>query len=188
MKKQFLILALAAGMVFGATGCASLEGGMAGAAKVSETETAKELDDVKVDFDFSKYPADFKDWTMEDLNNYFVEAGVYPDKDNTFVQDHDSYYDGTPVGDGCGYANDSETITILIFNIADPSKEAGVDEFKQYVIKNHELGDDLGNIPVDHMIGDLMFYYSGTVDKDAYAAFEKAYSQLVKGLELTQEF
>lgn len=186
MKKKFLILALAAGMAFGAAGCASLEGGMTGAA--NNTETSLGLDDVEVDFDFSKYPADFNDWTMEDLNNYFFEAGVYPDIDNAFVQDHASYYDGTPIGEGCGYANDSETITIFIFNFADPSIEAGVDEFKQYVIENHEFGDDLGNLPVDHMVGDMMFYYSGTVDEDTYTAFEKAYFQLVKGLGLTQEF
>lgn len=139
--------------------------------------------------DMSKYPADPYDWTSTDIVNYFTEAGVFTNEDWVYVQDHPTYYAGTAVHECVGYMDEEGLVMICVFN-TDPNngETLDVDAFLQGVRDTHALPEDLSSLPMDHMVGDLIFFYSFTADETVYNAFDAAYEQLVAALGVTPDF
>ena len=154
-------------------------------ASSSDAESADaEINDV----DLSDYPEDLSEWSAAQLNQYFVDAGVFTQTDWVYEQDHATYYAGTPIGEGAGYMDDSGEVDIMILTLADESVESGVDEFRTYVAENHETGEDYASIPVEHMASDVLFISSYNQDEEVQAKFEAAYEHLISGLNITPDF
>lgn len=129
------------------------------------------------------------DWTSTDIVNYFTEAGVFTNEDWVYVQDHPTYYAGTAVHECAGYMDEEGLVMICVFN-TDPNngETLDVDAFLQGVRDTHALPEDLSSLPVDHMVGDLIFFYRFTADETVYNAFDAAYEQLVAALGVTPDF
>lgn len=146
----------------------------------------KKAEDAAIDM--SQYPADPNEWSGDDLARYFKEAGVFTKEDYLYVQDHATYYAGTAVDECVSYMDDDGLIMICIFNTDPANGDADVDAFLAEVKENHTLPEDFSSMPVDHMIGDLIFFYSFTADEEVYNAMETACQQLAKDLGVEMEF
>lgn len=138
--------------------------------------------------DMSQYPADPYEWSGEDLVRYFKEAGVFTKEEYIFIQDHPTYYAGTAVNEAVSYMDDDGLIMICIFNTDPANGDADVDAFLAELRESHTMPEDLSSLPMDHMIGDLIFFYSYTADEEVYNAFDAACQQLAKDLGVEMDF
>ncbi len=140
--------------------------------------------------DMSKYPTDINEWTAQNFNDYFTDAGVYTNADWVYIQDHATYWagSGTPVDECGGYQDDTGMIGIAVFTIDPNSLEADAEAFLQSVKDTKTFPTDYGSFPVDHLVGNVIFWYSATADEDVYAAADKAYNDLIAALGVTPEF
>lgn len=138
--------------------------------------------------DMSQFPAKFEDWDANDLNKYFAAAGVYAKEDWIYVQPHAEYYPGTAVNDGCGYMDTDGMIMIVMFTFDKNSTEADVPAYMEFVRTNKKLDDEMGALPIDHMLGHVAFCTSYTVDEDVYNAMEAAIQQLAKDVGIELDF
>ncbi len=145
-------------------------------------------DDKSGEVDMSKYPADINEWTAQNFNDYFTEAGVYTNEDWVNFQDHAQYYSGTAIDEAGGYMDDAGMINIAVFIVDPDSIEADGEALLNYVKENKCLTEDFSAMPIDHMVGNALFWYSYTSDEEVYNAFEEAYNNLVEALGVTPEF
>lgn len=134
--------------------------------------------------DLSAYPASFNDWTADDITRYFTEAGVIPEGEAFHVGPEE--YAGTAFHDYIGYSNEIDLTMITIW-ILDPDHPS-VPELRDYIRENHSFDESYHFIPVDHLVGNVVFWYSTTVDEDAFNAIETAYNDLVAGMGVTPDF
>lgn len=171
--KKVLVMVLALMMLFGLAACGN-------EAKDKTTEAAG--------IDMSKYPADINEWTSQNFLDYFAEAGVFTKSEWTYIQDHANYYVGTAVNECAGYMDDTGMIMISIFTFDPESTEVDVKAALESIRTNKTLPAELGSIPVDHMAGNVVFWYSMTTDEAAYNAMDAAYNELVKALGVTPDF
>lgn len=138
--------------------------------------------------DISKYPSDINEWTSQDFIDYFTAAGVFTNKDWTWIQDHATYWSGTAIDEGCGYMDEEGEILICIYTFDTESKEADVPAYLDYVKENKKLGSEEGDFPLDHKVGNVVFSYVFTTDDDIYNAMDNAYNDLVDALGVTADF
>lgn len=143
--------------------------------------------------DLSKYPADFNDWTAQNLIDYYTEAGVFTaaaDRE-TWLQDHANYWSDTPINECGGYWNDEGSILIMFFtfdeNVADTTAEE-VQEMMDFIREKKQLTEDYMSQPIDHLAGNVAFSFIYTTEDDVYEAAEAAYEQLMSALGVTPEF
>lgn len=154
---------------------------------------AKNNSDSQDSVDMSNYPSDMNEWTSQNFVDYFTEAGVFTEGTGreTWIQGHEDYWANTPVNECAGYWDDEGMILIMIFTFDESNpdtSEAAVTEFKDYIKENHTLTEEYGSYVIDHMIGDVAFSYSLTVDEEVYNAMDEAYQQLVDALGVTPDF
>ena len=171
MKKLFAI-ALVVIMALSLAACDS---------KPQEETTAKGPD-------LSQFPADLKDWTAADYNNYFIQAGVYENNDKAYVQDHASYWVNTPIYEGSGYMDDVTGDYIFIFTFDPDSKEADVPAYMDSVRATKSTGKDYSDIPIDHMVANMCISYTFCQTESVYQAAEKAFNDLVAAMNATPDF
>lgn len=138
--------------------------------------------------DMSKYPADINEWSAQNFNDYFTEAGVYTDASYIYLQDHATYYTGTAIDECGGYMDDNSLYFTGVFIIDPDSTEADGNAMLDYVRTNKTFTEELGSIPVDHLVGNVAFLYSYSIDEDFYNAFDAAYNQLITDLGATPDF
>lgn len=147
--------------------------------------------------DMSKYPADFNEWTAQNLVDYFNEAVDFPGDCETWVQDHASYWAGMPVYECAGVWNADGAgdvcVMFFVFNPDSPdTTPEAVEEVKQKIRDdaNHDYTtEDLNLGPQDHMIGNVSFCYGMlTLNEEVYNDVEAAYNDLVKALGVTPDF
>ena len=199
MKKLFAI-ALALVMVLALAACSGSNNtpdpteapkatGVPQATEAPEVTDAPEVtEDPKQSGGLEGYPADPSDWTSEDIIRYFKEAGVFTNEDWIVVQDHPTYYPGFAINECVSYMDMDGLVSIGIFNTDPANGDADVDAFLAGVRETHAFPEDLGSVPMDHMIGDLLFWYSFTADEDVYNAMDAAYNKLVEDLGVTPDF
>ncbi len=137
--------------------------------------------------DMSKYPADIDEWTAQNFNDYFTEAGVYTNEDWVYLDGHDIYA-GTGVYECGGYMDDAGMIDLCVFIVDPDSKEVDMEAFLTTIKETKAFPEELNAIPLDHMVGNALFLYSYTADEEVYDAFEKAYNDLITALGATPEF
>lgn len=140
--------------------------------------------------DMSKYPTDINEWTAQNFNDYFTDAGVYTNADWVYLQDHATYWagSGTAIDECGGYMDDAGMVNIAVFTIDPNSLEADATELINYLKENKCMPEDLMGFPVDHLVGNVIFWYGTTADEDVYAAFDKAYNDLIAALGVTPDF
>ena len=181
--KKVLAMLLAAVMVCSLAACGGAE--------------KKEEDSKSGSVDLSKYPANFEDWTAQNILDYFQEAVDFPDDCEGWVQDHAEYWAGMPIYECSGIWNadgaDDICAVFFTFNPDSPDVSAEDVEAVQQTIrddKNHDYTTSeifLG--PQDHMIGHVSFSYGITTpNEDIYNEIEEAYNNLVQDMGLTPDF
>lgn len=145
----------------------------------------------------SKFPADFKDWTAQNILDYFNAAVKFPSDCESWVQNHAEYWADYPVYEVSGIWNadgaDDVLVTFTIFNPNSPDTTPEEVEAIQKIIredKNHDYTtEDVFLGPQDHMIGHIAFSYGVTTTNDeVYNDIEAAYNHLVKVMGLTPDF
>lgn len=178
MFKRFMAMACVIMMSVSLVACGGSEAGK------NKTTTKAEESGI----DMSKYPAEINEWTAENFNDYFKEAGLYTKDEFIYVQDHETYYAGLPI-DTCGGYMDDEGLYFTGVFILDPdSTEADGKAFLEHVKANKAFTEDLGSLPIDHLVGNVAFMYGLSVDEEFYNAFDAAYNELVEKLGVTPEF
>lgn len=195
MKKVFAIL-LAAVMLFSFAACSASAGkdnkDDANASSGSSNAETKDLN-----IDMSKYPADFKDWTAQNVLDYFNEAVNFPSDCESWVQNHAEYWSGMPIYEVSGIWNadgaDDVIVMFTTFNPDSPDTTPEDVEAVQKIIredKNHDYTTEhifLG--PQDHMIGHVAFSYGATTTNEkVYNEVEAAYNYLVEAMGVTPDF
>lgn len=156
---------------------------------VGEDSSAASPDSAAADaVDLSAYPSDINEWTTQNFNDYFTAAGVYTNADWVYVQDHATYYAGTPIDEACGYMDEEGMVNITVF-LFDPNlAESGVQECIDHTKSDKEIALDEVTFAVDHMVGNVVFWYSQTLDEEVYNAMDAAYNNLIAGLGVTPEY
>ncbi len=138
--------------------------------------------------DMTKYPEKLEQWSSQNILDYFTEAGVFTNKSYRYTQDHATYYSGTPINEGVGYMDDSGLITICIFTFDTSTEDEDVAALMDYIRQNKKMPDEFGGYIIDHMVGNLAFFYNFTVEEEVLEAMEAAYSKLVEALGVTPDF
>jgi hypothetical protein len=137
---------------------------------------------------FSKYPADINEWTSENFNAYFKDMGVYTDDKWAYVQDHETYYAGTPVDTCSGYMDDTGLYFTAVFIVNPDSTEGDGKAMLEHIRTNKSFPEELNNLPVDHLAGNVAFFYSFSSDEEFYNKFDAAVKQLFEKLGVTPDF
>ena len=183
MKKFFAVLLIAV-MVFTFAAC----GGESG----SGSEAAEGGSGI----DMSAYPSDINEWTGQNFIDYFKAQGLFTDDNahETWLQDHASYWPGTPVSEMAGWWDLEGTegcvmIAVLKPDLADSSQE-DYDSWMEELKTNKMLSGDAAALgTVDHMVGNVVFAYSlMTLDDDCLTQIEEAYAQFLADTGFTEEF
>ncbi len=176
--KKLLAIALAVIMVLSMAACG---------AQSNEKEP-------KNNVDLSKYPADLKDWTAADYNNYFIAAGVYSEELG-YVQDHATYYDGTPIYEASGAMDDVGDYNVLIFTFDPKSEDEEVATWMETIRSTKafptEVSDDMSAVagfPMDHMVANAVFSFQYSQSDAVYEAAEKAFQDLMTAMNVTPDF
>ncbi len=191
--KKVLAIVLAAVMVISLTACGAKKGN--DDKKTDAPSSSAPADSINVDM--SKYPADFKDWTAQNILDYFNAAVKFPSDCESWVQDHAEYWADSPIYEVSGIWNadgaDDVLVTFTTFNPNSPDTTPEEVEAVQKIIredKNHDYTTEhifLG--PQDHMIGHIAFSYGvTTTNEEVYNDIEAAYNHLVKVMGLTPDF
>lgn len=175
--KKLLAIALAVIMVLSMAACGA----------PNETEP-------KNNVDLSKYPADLKDWTAADYNNYFIAAGVYTEELG-YVQDHETYYAGTPIYEASGAMDDVGDYNVLIFTFDPNSDDEAVATWMETIRSTKafptEVDDDMSAVagfPMDHMVAYAVFSFQYCQSDAVYEAAEKAFQDLMTAMNVTPDF
>lgn len=180
MKKVVCIL-LAGMMLLGMAACG---GGNGGESKADGSSV-----------DMSKYPGTVGDWTGQNLIDYFKEAGIFTgtkEGDETWLQDHTTYWPGTPVSECAGYWTGDNSVMVMMLvlkNDLTDSSEKQYNEWISTIKETKKLPGDYNSFVVDHLVGNVVFIYSTTtLDEAVYNAMETAYQNWVTALKATPEF
>ncbi len=142
----------------------------------------------KATVDMSKFPSDLNEWTAQDFNDYFEAAGCYTDKNLIYIQDHATYYAGTPYNECGGYMDEDGLYFTGVWTMNPDDSEGSVSEVIDYVRENKTLPEEFGSLPVDHLIGNFIFVWGLSSDEDFYNSMETAYNDLVEALGVTPDF
>ncbi|MDE6110565.1 MAG: YgdI/YgdR family lipoprotein [Eubacterium sp.] len=190
--KKVLAIVLAAIMVMALAACSANTG------KDGNKDNDSASTNITINVDMSKYPADFKDWTAQNVLDYFTEAVSFPSDCETWLQNHAEYWAGLPIYEVSGIWNDenaAESIVVMftVFNPDSPDTTPEAVEEIQKIIredKNHDYTtEDLFLGPQDHMIGHVAFSYGATTtDQKVYNEVEAAYNYLVEAMGVTPDF
>ena len=188
--KKFLAIVLIAIMVMAFAACSANTG------KDDNKDNAA-VSTSNNNVDMSKYPADFKDWTAQNVADYFNEAVNFPSDCELWVQDHAGYWANMPVYECSGIwnVNGADDVLAVFFTYNPDSPDTTPEEVEaiQYAIsedENHDYTTDemfLG--PQDHMIGHVSFSYGLTTsNEEVYNEIEAAYNYLVEAMGVTPDF
>lgn len=172
--KKFLAIVLALVMMLSMAACTA-------------DEVTESTGDTQANI-LSKYPTDINDWTSENFNDYFKEVGVYTDDQWIYVQDHATCYTGTAVDTCSGYMDDQGLYFTGVFIINPDSTEADGKAMLEHIRTNKTFPEELGNLPVDHLAGNVAFFYSFCTDEAFYNKFDAAVNQLFTDLGVTPDF
>lgn len=199
--KKVLAIMLAAMMALSLTACGDAtkkDDGNGDTSAAGNKESGSAADNNESDsVDLSKYPADFNDWTAQNVVDYFQEAVEFPSDCEAWTQNHAEYWSNMPVYECSGVWNadgaDDVIAIFVTFNPDSPDTTPEEVEAVQKIIredKNHDYTtEDIFLGPQDHMIGHVSFSYGATTtNDDVYNAIEDAYNYLVKEMGLTPDF
>ena len=186
--KKFLAVLLAVVMTISLAACS---GSGSGSSSGSSSDGASGSS-----VDMSAYPADVSEWTAQNFVDYFKAQGLFTDDDDheTWIQDHEMYWPGTPVSECAGWWDNAGTeacvmIMIMQPDLADSSQE-DYDSWIETITSDKTLPGEYASLgTVDHLVGNVAFAYSTmTLDDDALARVEAAYEQFLADTGATATF
>lgn len=154
---------------------------------VACTNQPKETEPQDTGLDLSAFPADLKDWSAEDYNKYFIQAGVFKE-DIAYIQDHENYWINTPVYEGCGAMDEIGDVMVFIFTFDPEAKDADVPAFMEELRKTKTFPEDLNSMPMDHMAANACFLFQFSQSDEVYEAAEKAFNDLMTAMKVTPDF
>lgn len=140
------------------------------------------------------YPASLDEWTGQQFVDYFKSVGVFKDGggEETWVQDH-SYWAGTPVSECAGFWDEEGFKMVMIFvmkgDLADSSEDA-LNEAKSAMKekKIYQPTEDWNPMNVDHLVGNVAFSFSDSIDEEFAEEMEKAYNELITKMGAAADF
>lgn len=143
--------------------------------------------------DMSKYPADINEWSGQNFNDYFTEAGIFHENNaETWLQDHEIYWPGTPVDECAGWWTDDGSAMVMICILKESHADSSAEDYsvwKSAIVETKALPGEYSAFAVDHLVGNVTFSYSSFImDDDVYEAMDAAYLQLVEALGVTPDF
>ncbi len=143
--------------------------------------------------DMSKYPSKIEEWSGQNVNDYFKEAGVFYDGNGgeIWLQDHATYWSGMPVKECAGWWTEDGSMA-MIFVLSGSEADTSEEQLNEWIEaikadKKLPLEGEM-TIAIDHLVGNLAFSYSTVLDEDAYNAMDAAYKNLVEALGAKEEF
>lgn len=150
-----------------------------------------------INVDMSKYPADFKDWTAQNLVDYFNEAVNFPSGCETWVQNHAEYWANYPIYEVSGIWSDKNAIenVVVMFTVFNPDSPDTTPEAVEAVQKairedkNHDYTtEDIFLGAQDHMVDHVALSYKLTTNEKVCREIEDAYNYLVETMGVTPDF
>ena len=160
--KKVLALVLVCVLALGAIACGS---------------TAKK-DDSGVDW--ANYPAKLEDWTIAELKTYLRAAGVI-DSDNTNMYALDmsaNELEATGVTAGHIYTNITDGSVVDIY----------MEVRAENLLEELKSAHTVAGVPMDSLLGNFAFSYTGGYDEEHIAAVKKAIEDLGAHYGVTPEF
>ncbi|MDO5410805.1 MAG: hypothetical protein Q4F21_10180 [Lachnospiraceae bacterium] len=176
--KKFLAVSLAVIIIFSLTACSSAGDKTEGGGKSAK-------------IDLSAYPADFNEWTVENIMDYFTKAGLFTKEDWKCIQNEDEC---APAEIGISrigsYMSDDENgnQSVFIFWFDPAASESKVKEQFEFIKANKTFDSAFDMQPVDHVIGNFAICYSISLEEDFYNAADAAYKKLVEDMKITPAF
>ena len=186
MKTMIRVLALALVLVLalGLTACKQDTTDSTDASKnmTNSTEANKDttnFTEANADqLDWTKYPAKLEDWTMAELKTYLREAGILVDGDNMYALDMSANeLEATGVTAGHVYTNTADG------SVMDIMMEVRADNLVEELKTAHTVA----GVPMDAMVGNFAFSYTGGYDEDHFTAVKKAIEDLGTHYGVTAE-
>ncbi len=171
--KKVLAMILAAVLLLGAAACGTADGGKGSGGP-----------------DLGNYPESLDAWSGQDFIDYFTEAGIFTEGNGaeTWLQDHATYWPGTPVNECAGWWDDMSMAMILVMSPenSDSSQEQ-LEEWKTSIRENKALPGDYSTITVDYLVGNIAFSYNTILDEELYNKMDTACKELFEALGVTPE-
>ena len=142
-------------------------------AKTNEgtTNNGEGTTDEQTDSKWSKYPEKLEDWSMATLKDYLRAEGIIVDGDSSVmgIDMSTNELEATGLTAGFVYTN------ITDGSIVDMFMEARTDDLLNGLKNDHSIA---GAIPMDGMLGNFAFSYSGGYNEEHLAALKKAIEDL----------
>ncbi len=143
--------------------------------------------------DLGSYPENLDEWSGQNFIDYLTETGVFYDGDGaeTWLQNHEDYWPGTPVRECAGWwtdDNSSMAVILILSSDEEDTSEAQLEEWKAAIVESKALPGDYSVITVDHLAGNVAFGYSTILDEEIYEKMDAAYRELVEAVGAKEEF
>ena len=185
MKKtlnRMLMIILALAMILSLAACGETK-----PAEPKTEEPAPAAEEPAADgFDWSAYPADFKDWTTENLKTYLLAREVLGNEAFMLI-DMSAELEQMSADSGFIYVDVTEfkvNDTIIHF---DASNEAGA-AMLDTIRSEHAIVVGEASVPMDALIGAFSFSYSNGLDEEYIATFVGALNDLAAHYGITPDF
>ena len=138
--------------------------------------------------DLKSYPARLREWTAQDFLDYFTAEGVFTDEKLAFVQSHDTYFDGLPIGECAAYMGGEGQYTAAVFTAAPEGADA--EALLAAVRSTRTLPEELGlpGVTADHLADGVIFWYGQSEDEAFRSAMEEACQRLFADLGVQPDF
>lgn len=162
--KKLMTLLLAAAMIFTLVACGNGSGDNSGA----------------------KFPADLAEWTDVDVNDYFMDKGVYANAEWVQVQTKD-VWEGTPVAGASVYQSTDGTLTacITILRVTDEGAEEMLREITE---SDPHTWSGLPGLAFDAVVGPFAFCYSFSESEEVRTAMKEAIVTFAEEMNITPAF
>lgn len=140
--------------------------------------------------DLSGYPEDFSDWTLENVMQYFTDAGVFAEESWKYVAEPSELGLDNVSRAGSYMSKDDESVTMLVYSFETADNSSVVAEHLAYVKDNKTMFDDdtWSAEEIDHLFGNFAIHYSLSSDETFKSSCEAAYEQLIADMSVTPEF
>lgn len=131
----------------------------------------------------NKRPANLAEWSDQDINDYFVEKGVYKNADWISIQSKE-FWQNTPVAGASVYQatdNSGEAI-ITVLRITDEGAE---DMLKEIINSETHSSSVIPGLSFDTVVGPFAFCYSFSASEAVREAMKAAIADLAAEMKVT---
>ena len=138
------------------------------------------------DFDWSAYPADYNEWTTENMKTYLLAREVLGN-DDFMLLDMSAELEQMSADSGFLYVDATAfTVndTIIHFDANDEAGSAMLDTIRS----EHAIVVGEASVPMDALVGAFAVSYSNSLDEEHVAKIVDAFNALAAHYEITPDF